>query len=118
MKEAGTAAAGRTSITSALPHRLDTERLPCLATRAPAAAAITHAPVLMLTEPMPSPPVPTMSSVSTPASTGTERARSARAMFATSSPVSPWHARTVRQDLTCWGPCTRLPVMSGRIGYE
>ncbi len=51
----------RTSSTSALPHRLDTERLPCLATLAPAAAATMLAPVLMLTEPMPSPPVPTMS---------------------------------------------------------
>lgn len=51
-----------TSRTSALPQRLDTERLPCLATLAPAAAAMTVAPVEMLTDPMPSPPVPTMSS--------------------------------------------------------
>eukprot|EP00955_Chlamydomonas_euryale_P070003 360641-Chlamydomonas_euryale.AAC.4 len=50
-----------TSSTSALPHRLDTERLPCLATFAPAAAATMLAPVEMLTLPMPSPPVPTMS---------------------------------------------------------
>lgn len=50
-----------TSSTSALPHKLLTERLPCLATRAPAAAAMTVAPVEMLTDPMPSPPVPTMS---------------------------------------------------------
>ena len=50
-----------TSSTSALPHRLDTDRLPCLATLAPAAAATMEAPVEMLTEPMPSPPVPTMS---------------------------------------------------------
>ncbi len=35
--------------------------LPCLATLAPAAAATTDEPVEMLTEPMPSPPVPTMS---------------------------------------------------------
>ena len=34
-----------TSTTSALPQRLDTLRLPCLATRAPAAAAMTVAPV-------------------------------------------------------------------------
>ena len=39
------------STTSPLPHMLDTERLPCLATRAPAAAAMTHAPVEMLTVP-------------------------------------------------------------------
>jgi hypothetical protein len=38
------------------------ERLPCLATFAPAAAEMTVAPVEMLTDPMPSPPVPTMSS--------------------------------------------------------
>ena len=35
--------------------------MPCLATWAPAAAASTQAPVEMLTDPMPSPPVPTMS---------------------------------------------------------
>jgi len=51
-----------TSKTSAEPQRLDTERLPCLAMRPPAAAATTQAPVLMLTLPMLSPPVPTMSS--------------------------------------------------------
>ena len=50
-----------TSSTSAAPQLLETARLPCLATWAPAAAAITHAPVEMFTEPMPSPPVPTMS---------------------------------------------------------
>mmetsp|Transcript_31617 Transcript_31617/g.81031 ORF Transcript_31617/g.81031 Transcript_31617/m.81031 type:complete len:243 (+) Transcript_31617:292-1020(+) len=52
------------SRTSAEPQRLETERLPCLATLAPAAAAMTEEPVEMLTEPMSSPPVPTMSSTS------------------------------------------------------
>lgn len=50
-----------TSSTSALPHRLDTDLLPCFATLAPAAAARMDAPVEMLTLPIPSPPVPTMS---------------------------------------------------------
>jgi hypothetical protein len=35
---------GGTSRTSALPHMLETDRFPCLATFAPAAAAKTHAP--------------------------------------------------------------------------
>ena len=50
-----------TSSTSAAPQELDTARLPCLATWAPAAAASTQAPVEMFTDPIPSPPVPTMS---------------------------------------------------------
>ena len=78
-----------TSSTSALPHRLDTERLPCFATFAPAAAAMTVAPVLMFTEPMPSPPVPTMSRRSPAVGTCMQRARMAFARPATSSAVSP-----------------------------
>ena len=39
------------STTSPLPHKLDTDRLPCLATLAPAAAATTQAPVEMFTVP-------------------------------------------------------------------
>lgn len=57
---------GGTSSTSAEPQREETERLPCLATRPPAAAATTQEPVLMLTLPMLSPPVPTMSSTAPP----------------------------------------------------
>lgn len=56
----------RTSSTSALPQRLDTERLPCLATLPPAAATSTDAPVEIFTLPMPSPPVPTMSTTTKP----------------------------------------------------
>ncbi len=52
------------SSTSALPHKLDTERLPCLTTRAPAAAARSAAPVERFKLPEPSPPVPTMSTQS------------------------------------------------------
>ena len=49
------------SSTSALPDLLDTLRLPCLATFAPAAAATNIDAVEMLNVCAPSPPVPTMS---------------------------------------------------------
>jgi hypothetical protein len=49
------------SSTSALPDFDDTERLPCLATRAPAAAATNIDAVEMLNVCEASPPVPTMS---------------------------------------------------------
>src|SRR3990167_7237416 len=49
------------SSTSALPDLLDTLRLPCLLTRAPAAAATNIEQVEMLKVCEPSPPVPTMS---------------------------------------------------------
>jgi len=62
------------SSTSADPHSDETERFPCFATLAPAAAARMHEPVEMLTVPASSPPVPTMSNTSSPAKTCTERA--------------------------------------------
>ena len=50
---------------SALPHLLDTERLPCLATRTPHAGDDQRAPTdEMLNVPPPSPPVPHVSNVS------------------------------------------------------
>ena len=52
----------RASSTSALPQRLEIERLPCLATRTPAAAATSAAAVETLNVPRPSPPVPQVSS--------------------------------------------------------
>ncbi len=51
----------RAASTSALPERLETERLPCLATGTPAAAATRAAAVEMLNVPRPSPPVPQVS---------------------------------------------------------
>ena len=78
-----------TSRTSAEPQRLLTDRFPCFATFAPAAAAITHAPVEMFTEPMPSPPVPTMSTTAWGVSTGNALARIAAARPASSAAVSP-----------------------------
>ena len=91
-----------TSKTSALPQRLEAERLPCLATRAPAAAATSIAPVDMLTDPMPSPPVPTMSRHACALRTGVDIFRMALAKPTTSSGVSPCqdarhhHQRTAR----------------------
>ena len=52
------------SNTSALPQRLDTERLPCLATRTPAPASTSAAAVETLMVPARSPPVPHVSKTS------------------------------------------------------
>ena len=68
------------SKTSALPHRLDTARLPCLATRTPAPASTIAAAVETLNVCAPSPPVPQVSNTSaTGRGSGTARARIARA---------------------------------------
>mmetsp|Transcript_13263 Transcript_13263/g.25422 ORF Transcript_13263/g.25422 Transcript_13263/m.25422 type:complete len:406 (-) Transcript_13263:86-1303(-) len=91
------------SSTSALPHMLDTERLPCLATFAPAAAARMAEPVEMLTEPIPSPPVPAMSSTPAPQSTRTALARMAEASPAISSGVSPLARSSTRKAAVCAG---------------
>jgi hypothetical protein len=98
--------AARTSRTSAEPQREETERLPCLATRAPAAAASTHAPVEMFTEPMPSPPVPTMSTTSYGVSTSSALRRMQLARPASSSAVSPAHACMC--PACCASRCTHL----------
>src|SRR2546425_1548733 len=60
---------------SALPQRLLTERLPCLATTTPAAATTSADRVEMLNVPAPSPPVPHVSRI-TPASQRTRVDRS------------------------------------------
>ena len=64
------------SSTSALPEVLDTLRPPCLATRAPAAAATNVDAVEMLKLCEPSPPVPTMSSRRVLSGTSTRSANS------------------------------------------
>mmetsp|Transcript_11469 Transcript_11469/g.20266 ORF Transcript_11469/g.20266 Transcript_11469/m.20266 type:complete len:314 (+) Transcript_11469:993-1934(+) len=89
------------SNTSALPHRLDTDRFPCFATRAPAAAAMTLAPVLMFTEPMPSPPVPTMSRTGCPMRTRMDLSSIARARPAISPGVSPLARKRTRNAAAC-----------------
>src|SRR5260370_402216 len=64
--------------TSALPHFDETARFPCLATRAPPAAATNAAAVEMLNECEPSPPVPQVS-MSRSCDTSTPTARERRA---------------------------------------
>eukprot|EP00958_Prasinococcus_capsulatus_P007869 scaffold735_cov376-Prasinococcus_capsulatus_cf.AAC.11 len=56
-----------------------------------------QAPVEMFTVPAPSPPVPTMSSTSSPASTRTQLLRIAFAMPAISAGVSPLARRSARK---------------------
>ena len=82
----------RHSSTSALPDLLETERLPCLTTRAPAAAASRPAPVDRLRLSELSPPVPTESTVGGPSGMAgcNARSRIAVAKPRISSAVSPF----------------------------
>ena len=73
---------------SAVPHREDAARLPCLATFIPPAAAISAEVVEMLKLWALSPPVPTISNTSMPVSTLVAWARMAAAQPAISSVVS------------------------------
>ena len=79
------------SSTSALPTFPEIARFPCLATLAPAPANTIAATVEMLNVPAPSPPVPTMSITSAPASTTTMCSRMARANPASSASRLPLH---------------------------
>jgi hypothetical protein len=92
------------SSTSALPVRDDTARLPCLATRPPAAATTKATAVDTLNVPPPSPPVPhvSMSGRGT-AAKGIAAFRMARAMPVTSSTVSPFMR----------SPMARAPIWAG-----
>ena len=86
-KSSGTPSASKTS---ALPQRLETERLPCLATGRPQAATTTAAAVEMLSVCEPSPPVPQVSTTSgSPCSTTVIAPRIASAAPAIASAVSP-----------------------------
>src|ERR1700716_1936404 len=84
----------RASSTSALPQALLAARLPCFATRPPAAATTSELTVEMLKLLERSPPVPTMSIASAGTVTRTATSRSADAQPAISSTVSPriWSA--------------------------
>src|ERR1017187_7329987 len=85
---------------SALPHWLEIERLPCLATCTPAPATTKAATVEMLNVLAPSPPVPQVSSrvwPARPASMGTAICRMARAKPTNSSTVSPFILRAIRK---------------------
>jgi hypothetical protein len=112
----------RASMTSALPLVEDTLRPPCLATRAPAAAATKVEAVEMLKVCAPSPPVPTMSSSWRRSATGTGVANSritwaAAAIsptvsFLTRRPmasaaiitgdISPFMMRRIRVSISSW----------------
>src|ERR1700749_633404 len=75
--------------TSAAPERDDSARLPCLATGTPVPATMNDAQVETLTEPEPSPPVPTMSTALAGASTRSILARMTLTAPVISSTVSP-----------------------------
>ena len=100
------------SRTSALPHLLVAERLPCLATVTPAAAATSAAAVEMLNVPEESPPVPHVSRM-TSASTSTFSASSlmARAMPTISPAVSPL-TRSALRKAPVWAAPVRPPMIS------
>src|SRR6185295_12235748 len=97
----------RAASTSALPERLETERLPCLATGTPAAATASAAAVEMLKVPRPSPPVPQVST--TPCrrcGIGMARRRMAAAAPEISATASPFmrsatSSAALRVSVTC-----------------
>ena len=107
------------SNTSALPHLLVAERLPCLATAAPAAAATIPTAVETLNVPEPSPPVPQVSKAREAVSSSrwTRRAfsRMTRANPVISSTVSPpdRRRRAVKNAPICDG--VAIPVIISSI---
>ena len=88
---------------SAAPEREDAARLPCLATVTPQAAVMIAASVETLSEPEPSPPVPTMSIASGGAFTATILARIAATAPVISSTVSPRTLSAMRNPPICEG---------------
>jgi len=94
---------------SADPDRLVAERLPCLATKQPAPAAISAAVVETLKLRRP-PPVPAVSSrLSARACTRSAKARIALASPVNSSTVSPLVRRAIRNPAIC--VCATSPAM-------
>src|ERR1700737_2974199 len=89
--------------TSAAPERDDSARLPCLATGTPLPATMNDAQVETLTEPEPSPPVPTMSIASGGAVTGSILRRIAETAPVISSTVSPRTRSAIRSLPICEG---------------
>ena len=110
------------SSTSALPHREDAARFPCLATGHPAPAATSAAAVEMLKVPAPSPPVPHVSTASTRSVTGVACARMDSTIPVSSSTDSPLVRSAAAQRLptrtrrpprpASW--CPSPPAPSGR----
>src|SRR5665213_4286054 len=89
--------------TSAAPERDDKARLPCLATGTPQPATMKEAQVDTLTEPEPSPPVPTTSTALTGASTRSILARIANTAPVISSTVSPRTRSAINKPPICEG---------------
>ena len=83
--------------TSEAPDSEETARLPCLATGTPAPAATMAAQVETLKVLWPSPPVPTMSTASGGASTGSMRSRISREAPVISAMVSPRTRSAIRK---------------------
>src|SRR5215210_5982231 len=88
------------SRTSAEPHWLVADRFPCFATRHPAPAAMKAAVVETLKVGRP-PPVPAVSTSSSPAFTFTARSRSTEASPTISPTVSPLVRRAMRNAAAC-----------------
>ena len=95
------------SSTSALPEDDETLRPPCLATRAPAAAATNIEAVEMLNVLAPSPPVPTMSNKLSLFSTVTLAANSR--MTCAAAAISPTDSFLTRR------PIVSAAIMTGDI---
>src|SRR5215470_18471074 len=89
--------------TSAAPERDDKARLPCLATGTPAPATMKAAQVETLTEPDPSPPVPTISIASGGAMTRSILERIADTAPVISSTVSPRTRSAINSPPICEG---------------
>ena len=100
----------RASKTSALPVEPDMARLPCLATCTPAPATTNAAAVEMLNHSLPLPPVPHVSTVSTPGLTCRETSRITDAMPAISSGVSPFMRSAVTNEPN-WASVASPPMI-------
>src|SRR6185312_5939632 len=89
--------------TSAAPERDDSARLPCLATGTPVPATMKDAQVDTLTDPEPSPPVPTTSTALAGALTFNIFARTAETAPVISSTVSPRTRSAINSPPSCEG---------------
>src|SRR5580700_8721187 len=89
--------------TSAAPERDDSARLPCLATGTPVPATMKEAQVDTLTDPEPSPPVPTTSTAPAGAFTRNILARTADTAPVISSTVSPRTRSAINSPPNCEG---------------
>ena len=99
------------SYTSALPHWLETDRLPCFAMRIPAAAATSAAADEILKVPERSPPVPHVSKTSSNVRDScTALARIVFARPTISEGRSPFIVRPTSSAATCGGVASPLMI--------